>query len=277
MFEPNCVVVLLAPELSIKSSAVRAFMQTRLKKNILLSLKNNELEPTKMIFIGGRYLIYSPEPEKVISVLKTVFGIFGLYLAEEKPFSTLEEICALSKVVCEGVMKKGTFAVRGKSFTKEFSSKKLEEEIGGALLDLVPELKVKLKDPQQEFFCITHKGKAIFYFEKSSVAKGMPLGSQGRAGIIVDGYNENEIITLGLNLMKTGCALFLVGSKELQLPKLTEWNSYEKVRFIKFETAKEYYSHDGIKAFFSPAKTIGQADKDSQLVGVKVFAPFLLE
>ena len=277
MFEPNCVVVLLAPELTIKSAAVRAFMQARLKKNILLCLKNKEIPFSKMLFMGGRYLVYSTEPEKAVLVLEKCFGVHALYLAQETTFVTLDEIAKMAAVVSSDSIKEGTFAIRGKSFTPAFSSKKLEEELGGGLLDAHPSLKVKLKSPEHELFCLTHKNKAIFYFKKLSAAQGMPLGSQGRAGLIVEGYDKKDLVKLGLLLMKTGCCLIIVGSKEVELKELEEWNSYQGLKFASFSRAQEYYSHEGIRGFFSPARTIKEANRDSELVGVKVFAPFLLE
>ncbi len=77
--------------------------------------------------------------------------------------------------------------------------------------------------------------------------------------------------------MKTGCCLIVVGSEEYTIKELEEWNSYQRLKFAPFVKAKEYYSHEGIRAFFSPARTIKEAQRDSDLVGVKVFAPFLID
>ncbi len=277
MFEPNCVVVLAAPELAIKSAAVRVFMQNGLKKNILLCLKAKEVNYSKLVYLGGRYLIYSEETKKVIDSLKTCFGVYSLFLAQEKKFSNLEEICSFAVDACKGAITQGTFAVRGRSFVKEFSSKKLEEEIGGALLSAYPKLKVKLKSPEKEFFCIAQKGMAIFYFESIAAAKGMPVGSQGRVGLIFEGYLREEVLILAKLLLKTGCSLLLVGKEEITFNELVEWNSFKKLNFASFDKAREYYSHEGIRAFFSPAKSIKDAKRDSELVGVKVFVPFLFE
>jgi len=276
MFEPNCVVVLLAPELTLKSAAVRAFMQARLKKNILLCLKNKEVPFSKMVFMGGRYLVYSTDPMRAVLVLGKCFGVHALYLAQESTFTNLDEIAKKAADVSMDSIKEGTFAIRGKSFTKEFSSKKLEEELGGALLDAHPALKVKLKNPEQELYCLTHKDKAIFYFKELPAARGMPLGSQGRAGLIVDNYDKKDLVKLGLLLMKTGCCLIVVGSEEYTIKELEEWNSFQRLKFAPFNKAKEYYAHEGIRAFFSPARTIEEARRDLELVGVKVFAPFLV-
>jgi hypothetical protein len=275
MFEPNCVVVLAAPELAIKSSPVRAYMQNRLKRNMLLCMENRKVKFSKLIYIGGRFLIYSEEIERVVDSLKNCFGIHSLYLAQEKNFKDLEEICSLAVVACENEIMQGTFAVRGKSFVKEFSSKKLEEEIGGALLSAYPKLKVKLKSPEKEFFCIAQKEMAIIYFKSIPAAKGMPVGSQGRVALITDNYKKEEILLIGKLLLKMGCGLLLVGDKSIELEELEEWNCFQYLKLAGIEKSKEYYSHSGIRAFFSPANSIEEAKRDSALVGTKVFVPLL--
>jgi hypothetical protein len=275
MFSPNCVVALLAPEMAIKSSAVRVFMQQRLKKNVLLCLKNNGLKPERIVFLWGRFLIFSKTPVQVIEILKKCFGVHALYLAEERIFSSFEELENISVDVCSGRLEDGSFAVRGKSFVKDFSSKRLEEELGAALLRAFPKLKVNLGSPQKELFCVVDKNKVVLFFERVLAAQGMPVSSQGKAALLVDGYYKKDLVELGLFLLKSGCSLLLVGSKAIELKELFEWNSFQKVKFVPIEVAKEYYSHEGIRAFFSPARTVKQAEQDSVLVGVKCFAPNL--
>ena len=275
MFEPNCVVVLAAPELAIKSKAVRFFMQTRLKRNILLCLNNKQIEYSKVVYIGGRFLIYSTEIKKVVDALKTCFGIHSFFLAQEKKFIGLSDICSSAVSISTGAIEEGTFAIRGKSFVKEFSSKKLEEEVGGALLSAYPKLKVKLKGPEKELFCLVQKTMVIFYFSSLPAAGGMPVGSQGRVALITDSYKKEELLHLGKLLLKTGCSLILVGDKLVELKELEEWNCFQYLKLAYIEKSKSYYSHSGVRAFFSPAKSLEEAKRDSNLVGVKVFVPFL--
>jgi len=278
MFQPNCVVVLPAPELAIKSDLVRGFMEKKLKKNILHYLKHFNTDYERIISHAGRMIILSKEPKQVISSLSSCFGLHSLFLAQEVDFSSLEDLCTKGVLVCEGLLEEGTFAVCGKSFSKDFKSKKLEEELGSKLLEAYPKLKVKLKSPKKEVFCISFNEKAYFYFDSISGAKGMPVGSQGKAGLIVTiESKEKDLVALGKNLLKTGCSLVLVSDEKMipSLKGLEEFNCFESLRKLSVIEAKQFYSEGEIRAFFSTAKSIEQAEKDSALFGVKVFVPLL--
>lgn len=275
MLEPNCVVGLSAPELSIKSQLVRSFMQKRLKKNIIFYLKHFEVDYKAPVFFAGRFVIETKEPQKVLDALKKCFGVYSLFLSQKVSFTSLPELCSKGVSICKGAFDSGTFAVRGKSFCPKFKSRELEGELGAEMLTAYPKLKVKLKGSEKELFCVATKEEAFFYFEQIKTAGGMPLGSQGKAGLLVDNYKKEDIVKLALLLMKTGCGVTLVGNKEIELKELEEWNCFEKVNCIPFALAKEYYADEGLRAFFSPAKTLKEAKEDSALVGVKVFAPFL--
>jgi hypothetical protein len=115
----------------------------------------------------------------------------------------------------------------------------------------------------------------IFYFSSLSAAGGMPVGSQGRVVLLTDNYNKEDLVHLGKLLLKMGCSLILVGNKLIELKELEEWNCFQYLKLADIEKSKSYYSHSGVRAFFSPAKSIEEAKRDSKLVGVKVFAPFI--
>ena len=278
MFEPNCVVVVPFSEIAIKGDQTRAFFEKRLRKNITDYLDHFEVPISGIDLHAGRMVIHSPAPQKVISSLTTCFGINLLFLAQQIEFTTLEDLCKKSAIASKGSFDEGTFAVRGKSFTKEFSSKKLEEEIGGTLLDAYPKLKVKLKNPEKEFYCLTIKQKAYFYFEPVLGMKGMPVGTQGRAALLVTkDSKEKDLILLGKSLLKVGCSVAIV-SDEIKIPDLSElskFTSFKEFKINTLEYAKSGYGTDNLRAFFSTARTKEQAKKDSELVGVKVFAPLL--
>jgi hypothetical protein len=278
MFSPNCVVLLPFSEIAIKGNVVRGFMEKKLKKNICSYLGHYNADYKEIISTAGRMIIHSKEPQKIVSSLEKCFGISAFFLAKETEYSSLEDLCIQVAELCKSKVESGTFAVRGRSFAKAFGSKKLNEELGGALLDAYPQLKVKLVDPQHEVFCIAFEKKAYFYFEKIAGANGMPVGTQGRAGLLLTKESEKkDLIKMGKNLLKTGCALALIsdGEKDFDLSELMEYNSFKALKVHSIEEAKELYSLEDIRAFFSTAKTIKQAEVDSKLIGVKVFAPQL--
>ncbi len=281
MFSPDCVIVLPASEISIKSDAVRKFMIKRLKKNMASFFEHFGVNYSRMEFLSGRIIVYSSEPGKIVSSLAYCFGINLMFLAQEKEFSSLSDLCNEGVCICDGIISEGSFAVRGKSFCKSFSSKKLEEELGGVLIEKYPKLKVNLKGPDKEVFCVAKENKAFFYFKEISGAKGMPIGSQGKAAILIpknSKKNVGEVEKIALNLMKSGCPICFVceENNNLVFLNIEKYNSFKKINVFSIEAALSRYKQGRIAAFFSIAKTVKDANKDSDLVGVKVFAPLLV-
>lgn len=278
MFESNCVIVLIAPEISIKSSTVRSFMVSKLRKNILLYLNYFKIKTGAIFYTSGRLIIPTNEPTKVVLALKDCFGILNLYLAQEFKFNSLKDVCVEAKNIIDGGFCDESFAVRGKSFSKEFSSKDLEIELGGVVLDCFPKMKVKLKDPQKEIFCITQKDKAFVYFDLIKGAGGMPVSVQGKAGILCNkGTKREDLFFIGKNLMKCGASIILVSDDELNfdLSELEKHNSYISIKTIPISLARDYSKKGSLRAFFSCAKTEIDFKKDCELIEEKIFAPFL--
>ncbi len=281
MFAPNCVVLVPNPELSIKSSVVRAFMNKKLKKNIQLYLKHAGVEGAVFKKFGGRMVIYHSDAEKVLGALLKCFGIHSLHLAHMVEYSSLGDLCATGCGLSEGNVAKGTFAVRGKSFNKNFSSKKLEEELGGALLASIGGLKVNLSNPASEVFCIAQDKKAFFYFNPVKGAGGMPVGCQRRACVILnkqDSERKEDIFSLVFSILKCGSSVSFAGDGVV--PKsveesLVEFNVFREFRHLSMSEANDMLKEGELEAFFSLAKSCEDSKKDSDISGVKVFAPFI--
>ncbi|MEI7960834.1 MAG: THUMP domain-containing protein [archaeon] len=278
MFSSNCVIVTPAPEISLKSSPVRAFMLNRLRKNMNLNLLHFGVVHENFVDLASRVIISSKSPESVLSSLKNCFGIKYFSLAQRIYFDSLDDLCAKAVNVAKGVLESGTFAVRGKSFTKGISSKQLEEGIGHHLLDKYPKLKVKLKGCEHEFHCLISKNTAYFYFSYLSGAEGMPTGSQGCVGLLVlPGSKKSDLISIGKNLLKFGCNVSLISdSPSESIDELVEFNNFKPLKVFSIAQAKKLYSSGDLTAFFSDSKTPNAAILVSEIVGVKVFAPLLV-
>ena len=278
MFSPNCVVVVPSPEISIKSAPVRGFMLKKLHKVMELCLKHVGVVADSWVTLASRVIITTNSPQVVLDSLRNCFGINSLALAQEVKFSSLENLLGSGVDFSKGVISSGTFAIRGKSFVREFSSKELEIALGSALIDAVPSLKVNLSSPERELFCIVHKEKAFFYFEQVAGAMGMPLGSQGKAGFFIsEGAQEKEVLSVAKNILKVGCSLVLVSQKPLNFSfvELESFNGFRSFNWISLSVAMESFLSGKISAFFSSASTFNEAKNDSKVLGVKVFAPLL--
>lgn len=278
MFEPNCVIVLIAPEIAIKSEVVRSFMIARLKKNISFYLKYANLETKDISYTSGRLIIPSKKPQEIVSLLKTCFGIHSLFLSEVISFVSLEDLAKKVLPLCENKFSNETFAVRGKSFSKLFSSKDLEIALGDSVTEKYPKLIVKLKDPKKELFCLVVKDKAFVYFDAISGAGGMPVSVQGKAAILCNkNTNKNDLILIAKSLMKCGASIILASDDEpkISLSELQMYNCFIQIKSIPISLAKSYSIDGGVRAFFSCARTTKEVDIDSELMGEKVFAPLI--
>jgi tRNA uracil 4-sulfurtransferase len=265
----TCIIATIAPEVTLKSFHVRKFIEKKLKENIKLLMKNNSIIIKKIENIGARYSIETNNDKKAFELLKNCFGIYFLSLAHKIKYNSLEEICQFSaNYFCYD---QGTFAVKAKSYSKDFSSKKIEECCGGAILDLKPKLKVNLSAPKNILYCIVNKKIAYFFLERIVGARGMPVGSQGTVALICSGKKDEK---LGFLLMQNGCC---VKSINKSIDSLNSWNSSILLKQISFADAKKLFFERRIGAFFTTFTDSKKLDELSKKVGVKVFSPLIID
>jgi adenylyl- and sulfurtransferase ThiI len=279
MFQPNFVVALSNPEMVLKSDYVKHFMLKVLRENMMFYLKSSKSPYSKVDLGGGRIFIESASPQKVIAALGKCFGIHSFFLAQKIEFGNLKDLCSKVVPLCKGKLE-GTFAVRGKSFAKEFRSQDLGRELGAEILKLQPKLKVDLGKPKTEVYCLAFKDYAFIYFSSIPGPAGMPVGAQGRVVVISKAPKDKAALRLGWLLLRSGCKVSVLDFSEngdvKDFAELGEWTASSGIRMSSLLDIKKLYLEHKIKALFSTAKTLGEADEDSKKVGVKVFAPFLL-
>ena len=268
MLKSNCVVATLSPEICLKSKQVRNFYEKVLRKNIIEYLKFSGLSYSQIIFTGGRMYIYSDQAEKALESLKNCFGIYKMSLAKEESINGVEEIVEMGSKIAIRKLNK-TFAVRAKSYDKDVKSKKLEELLGAEILKQNPSLKVNLSKPKTQFNVILMGEKVYFYFEETSGANGMPIGTQGVVALV--GENKNELKKIAFSLLKSGCRVLSVNN---ELTGMSNWNNCSEVKNISIEEAKELYGFGRIKAFFCDAKTTSGVEKIEKMIETKPFSPF---
>jgi len=275
MFFPNCVVALLSPEISLKSDEVRHFIVKRLRENAFLYFKHFKVSCANSETHGGRMIFFVDAPKKAVQALEKCFGFHFLCPAQEIHFSSMEELSKIVVGLCKGKLSK-TFAVRGKSFSKEVGSLDLNKALGAAILAQFPALKVNLDSPKSEVHCLTFGERAFIWFEEVEGAHGMPVSAQGTAALLCNYGSKKEDSRLAWFLMRTGCRVSLVDGKEKDFVKASEWNSFQPFTSISIEEAKSRYVEGRIKAFFCVGKTTKKAEEASAAAGTKVFAPLLL-
>ena len=100
MFNSNCVLALLSPEISLKSNAVQKRFHAMLMDNVRLDIKNANAKYFNIYYRTGRFFIDTTESKKVINALKNTFGLFKLIEVQKEKIITKEEIIAKGVELC---------------------------------------------------------------------------------------------------------------------------------------------------------------------------------
>ncbi len=277
MFKPNCVAGVIAPEILLKSDKVRKHMQGILKENIFSYLKKSNAIYSLNSFSAGRFFIESTKPNEIIAVLSKCFGIHAMALAQNF-------VCDKEKDIFDFIFKKGvevsekeissSFAVRCKSYFGDVSASEVERELGGKVLENNPKLKVNLSNPNKTLHCIVFKDKIYFYFNEERAAGGMPVGSQGTAALICN-KNKSDCKSIAFSILKQGCNLCVFNPSKVDLSNLEEWNVFRPLKECSLNVIQKQLFEEKVKAVFSCANTLKEAESDSKLLKAKVFSPFI--
>ncbi len=176
-------------------------------ENALLNNIRKKLEGLqfKLERTQGRFMVTDIEDEwEVTERLTKVFGLTSLSVADEVE-ATLDEI----KNYFKGVeVVNGTFKVEVNRGDKRFplNSMELAAELGGMILDSSPEATVDLYNPQKVFHVdIRQNGKAYIFDDTIKCQGGLPLGTAGRALLLLSGGIDSPVA--GYIMAKRGLKL----------------------------------------------------------------------
>lgn len=168
------------------------FFENTLYKNIKWRLKDFECELTRT---AGRFIVENfdeSDLDDIIDAIKCVFGVVSLSVAYEIDTS-LENIVNICKNI---KLTEPTFKVEVKRADKRFEmpSNKLEALLGGIILENNPDAKVDVHTPKQEVFVeIRQNGKSYVYYEKIPCLGGMPVGTSGKAMLLLSGGIDSPV------------------------------------------------------------------------------------
>lgn len=168
------------------------FFENTLYKNIKWRLKDFECDLTRT---AGRFIVENfdeSDLDDIIDAIKSVFGVVSLSVAYEIDTS-LENIVNICKNI---KLTEPTFKVEVKRADKRFEmpSNKLEALLGGIILENNPDAKVDVHTPKQEVFVeIRQNGKSYVYYEKIPCLGGMPVGTSGKAMLLLSGGIDSPV------------------------------------------------------------------------------------
>lgn len=181
----------------------------------LISIVRRRLKPV------GKFSVYAiqstvyvePEEEgadmdQALDVCRRIFGIVTICRARscEKEIGAIK--AAAVEYLKDTMEKTVTFHAAAKRSDKKFPMKSPEiaMEVGGALIEAYPHLKVSMGDDCQTVVHIEVRDqKAFVYAGRIHGAGGMPTGSNGRAMLLLSGGIDSPVA--GYMMAKRGLAL----------------------------------------------------------------------
>lgn len=181
-----------------------SFFENSLFKNIKYRLKDIDLKLEK---ISGRFLISNfntDNKNKIIDILKTIFGIVSISVAYEfdTSYNQIVEVCSKIKI------SEKSFKVNTKRADKTFpiQSYQLSAEIGGIILKNNPKCVVDIHEPEKIVYIeIRQNGKTYIYYDKINCLGGMPVGTAGKGMLLLSGGIDSPVA--GFLMAKRGLRL----------------------------------------------------------------------
>lgn len=194
----NKVILLRYGEIHLKGKN-RGLFENALLKNIESATFSVDSQ-SKVLKIGGRYVVcdFCQENLNLLKEkLSKVFGLVSLSVAIETENDENKIISAVQNFVKSTDFNNiSTFKTEVKRADKHFPihSTDFEAILGGVVLDIFPNLKVKLSQPDLTINVdIRENGKTYIFTNKIPCAGGLPVGVSGKALVMLSGGIDSPV------------------------------------------------------------------------------------
>ena len=198
----------------------RFFFERLLARNCASALSQAKVKDFKVMLLRGRILVKGfPEMQSgtAVRTLRRVFGVSSVSPATEvdNDIESLK-VRALEIAGGEKVSSKKSFRITTKRLTKTtpLNSNEISRLVGETVFESL-KAKVDLAKPRVNIQIEVFKDKAFLFTEKLTGVGGLPVGSSGKAGVVLD--SSRESLLTALLMLKRGCTLLcnaLKGSAE---------------------------------------------------------------
>ena len=149
-------------------------------------------------------LLNGEDSEEVIPKLSKVFGIqnFSPSIRIEKEMPAIRAM--VQEVVREVYTPGKTFKITANrsDHSFELDSNGLNQELGGAVIEAIPEIQVQMKKPDINLRIEIRKDAAYLSYETIRGAGGLPVGTSGRGMLMLSGGIDSPVA--GYLAMKRG-------------------------------------------------------------------------
>ncbi|NEW05230.1 tRNA 4-thiouridine(8) synthase ThiI [Paenibacillus sp. SYP-B3998] len=191
--KPDCMILRLG-ELTLKGRNRKRFEKSVLNqiKKVLAAFPNMRYIPE----YGRVYVELGGAPYEEVSVaLLKVFGLASFSPAYHTEL-TLETIQERALTMMQDLPQQpATFKVSVRRVNKSFphDSQRMNYLVGGYVLQACPGLQVDVRNPEMELRVELREEKALLYVEVMEGAGGFPLGTSGRALLLLSGGIDSPV------------------------------------------------------------------------------------
>ena len=204
--------------------------------NLALSKIEGEFEVKKE---QGRIYVFCPEQydyEETVETLQRVFGIVGIcpvVIYEDQGFEQMAKDVVSYMKDCHPDYS-GTFKVYTRRARKSYlvTSMEVSAEIGGRILDEFPDASVDVHSPELTI-SVEIRDKIYVYSQTIKGAGGMPIGTNGRAMLLLSGGIDSPVA--GHMIAKRGVKIDAV---YFHAPPYTSERAKQKVVDLAKQVAK---------------------------------------
>ncbi|MEG1268478.1 MAG: tRNA uracil 4-sulfurtransferase ThiI [Oscillospiraceae bacterium] len=137
----------------------------------------------------------SADVDRACDILKCIFGLSAINRAQicEKNFESMCETAV--EYLADQLQSARTFKVESKRSDKSFpmNSMELSCELGGYILEKFPHLSVTMNKPDLTVVAEVRDFAAYIHSGKIEAAGGMPVGTSGRAAIMLSGGIDSPV------------------------------------------------------------------------------------
>ena len=193
-------------ELFLKSEPVKYHFIGMLRRNIERALAASGLS-CHFETPRGRILIYGEHPDRIANIVSRVFGVVDASICTRTGTDMVELATAAVALATAANLSPGmSFAVRAKRQHKTgLNSQDLATEVGSAVYDHIPGLRVDLEKPDYEIFVEVRDIGGLVYDERICAPGGLPWGTQGRALVLLSSGIDSPVASW--LVMKRGCEI----------------------------------------------------------------------
>ena len=217
-------------EISLKKGN-RAYFERMLKENIHKKVQRYVADTgvtAKVSSRRGRYYLETGIPEnEVVKILESTPGIVGFSRAY-KVKKTLEDLAEISISIASECLSSGIggrfkFEVRRTDKSLPLDSYGYARELGGLLLEALPELTVDVRNPDFIIKVELREAGYVYQMQKKGTG-GLPVGTAGRGILLLSGGIDSPVA--GYMMSKRGLKLTAV---HFHTPPYTSPEAHDKV------------------------------------------------